>query len=313
MKRPHSATHNQRLINPQSNNFISPNYLPNFENYPQTNNYIKEEGFEEEMSLLQIAWNELGVTPEYRQVFINILKEANETEKNNIFIEEKNNMKKFRDSLLNLKKEIENREKNLAQLKKFNYLVQSIITNGEEVNSINQILQNVISLIKNLRINAVNIVKKIIKVNHIISYSTNSGKFNITKIKPEYSYDPRYLFKMKEDLKFLKNSALSTFIEMNNSSIDPFLTNCAPSNKGVKSSRIVIPIADDIMKLIIQSRYELLQETVLDNIEKNDKNNGIITNTKSMDFFELELLLILKVWIFSNLIIFIKKIIGAIP
>ena len=286
MKRPHSATHNHRLINPQANNFISPNYFPNFENYPQTNNYIKEEGFEEEMSLLQIAWNELGVTPEYRQVFINILKEANETEKNNIFIEEKNNMKKFRDSLLNLKKEIENREKNLAQLKKFNYLVQSIITNGEEVNSINQILQNVISLIKNLRINAVNIVKKIIKVNHIISYSTNSGKFNFIKIKPEYSYDPRYLFKMKEDLKFLKNSALSTFIEMNNSSIDPFLTNCAPSNKGAKSSKIVIPISDDIMKLIIQSRYELLQETVLDNIEKNDKNNGLITNTKSMDFFE---------------------------
>ena len=287
MKRPHSATHNHRLINPQGNNFISPNYLPNFENYPQTNNHIKEEGFEEEMSLLQIAWNELGVTPEYRQVFISILNEANESEKNNIFAEEKTNMKKFRDSLLNLKKEIENREKNLVQLKKFNFLVQSIITNGEEVNSINQILQNVISLIKNLRINAVNIVKKIIKVNHIISYNTNSGKFNINKIKPEYSYDPRYLFKMKEDLKFLKNSALSTFIEMNNSSIDPFLTNCAPNNKGVKSSRIVIPISDDIMKLIIQSRYELLQETVLDNIEKDNKNNGLITNTKSMDFFEL--------------------------
>ena len=287
MKRPHSATHNHRLINPQGNNFISPNYLPNFENYPQTNNHIKEEGFEEEMSLLQIAWNELGVTPEYRQVFINILNEANESEKNNIFAEEKTNMKKFRDSLLNLKKEIENREKNLVQLKKFNFLVQSIITNGEEVNSINQILQNVISLIKNLRINAVNIVKKIIKVNHIISYNTNSGKFNINKIKPEYSYDPRYLFKMKEDLKFLKNSALSTFIEMNNSSIDPFLTNCAPNNKGVKSSRIVIPISDDIMKLIIQSRYELLQETVLDNIEKDNKSNGLITNTKSMDFFEL--------------------------
>ena len=290
MKRPNSATHNQRLkyTNPQSKNFIPSNYLPNFENiYPSTNNYIKEEGFEEDMSLLQIAWNELGITQEYRQVFINILKEANELEKDNILSEEKNNIKKFKDSLLNLKKEIDNREKNLTQLKKLNFVVQNIINSGEEVNSINQILQNVMSLIKNLRINAVNIVKKIIKVNQTIAYYTSSGKFNINKLKPEYAFDSKYLFKMKNDLKFLKTSALSTFIEMNNSTADPFLTNCAPRNKGIKSTKIVIPIPDDIMKLIIQSRYELLQETVLDNIEKDNKDNlGIIFNTKSMDFFD---------------------------
>ena len=292
MKRPHSATHNPRYlyINPQAKNFIPPEALPNLDNYPQMIKFIKEEGFEEEISLLQLSWNELGITPEYRQVFINLLREANEVEKNNIFNEEKNNIKKFKDSLLGLKKEIENRENNLSQLKKFNFSVQNVISNGDEANSLNQILQNTIAIIKTLRINAINIVKKLIKVNKIIAYYTTSGKFNIKQLKPEYSFDPKYLYKMKEDLKFLKNSALNTFIEMNNSNIDAFLTNCAPSSKGVKEKKIVIPLPDDVMKMIIQCRYELLQETVLDNIEKDSANNGII-NTKSMDFFEMNSLL----------------------
>ena len=286
MNRPHSATHipPKLYIVDQKKNFISPTCLPNIEHISETNNIIKEEAFEEEISLLQLAWNELGITPEYRAMFINNLEEANDTEKNNIFIQEKNHIKKFMDSLLALKKEIENRENNITQLKKLNFFVQNIITNGEDINSINQILQNTITLIKNLRINAVNIVKKITKVNQLTTYYSASGKFNINRLKPEYAYDTRYLFKMKEDLKFLKNSALSTFIEMNNTIIDPFLTNCAPNPNGIKSNKREIPISDDIMKLIIQSRYELWQQTVLNKIEKESNEN---TNMKNSDNLEL--------------------------
>ena len=289
MKRPNSASHNPRIlyINPQQRVFIPPESLPNLDN----NQKNLDEIYEEEINLLQIAWNELGITKEYRQVFINLLKEANDSEKNNIFLEEKNNIKKFKDSLLSLKKEIENREKNLAQIKKYNFLILNNNTNNErDTNTINQILQNVISIIKSLRINAVNIVKKIIKVNQLIAYYTTSGKFNINKLKPEYAFDPRYLFKMKEDLKFLKNSALGNYIEMNNTKIDPFLTNCAPDINGKKGKKIEISISDDIMKLITQSRYYLLQETVKENIEKdkgnNNINNNININTKSLDFYE---------------------------
>jgi len=139
---------------------------------------------------------------------MNILEEASENERNNIITQEKNNFKKFRDALLNLKKEIENRENNLTQLKNSEYLIKNAMDDEQRANTINSILQNVISLIKNLRINAVNIVKKVIKVNQITGYYANSGKFNIYKIKSEYSYDPKYLFKMKSDLKFLRNSPL---------------------------------------------------------------------------------------------------------
>ena len=89
--------------------------------------------------------------------------------------------------------------------------------------------------------------------------------------------------------KFLKNSALSTFIEMNNTNIDPFLTNCAPVQNGIKSNKRVIPITDDIMKLITYSRYELLQETVLDNIEKDNKKIDSKINLKLSDSMDMKL------------------------
>ena len=117
---------------------------------------------------------------------MNILEEASEKERNNIITQEKNNLKKFRDALLNLKKEIENRENNLTQLKNSEYLIKNAMEDEKRANSINSILQNVISLIKNLRINAVNIVKKVIKVNQITAYYANTGKFNIYKINQEY-------------------------------------------------------------------------------------------------------------------------------
>ena len=283
MNRPYSATQVQRNINMSIQNkyFISPNYLPNVENVPKINNYLKEESYEEELGLLQLAWNELGITPEYRAIFINILQNSNETERINIFNQEKNSIKKFKDSLLTLKKEIENRESNLTKLKKINYLIQSIVGNGNEVNSINQIMQNAVSLIKNLRINAVNIVKKISKVNQLTTYYTFSKKFNMNKLNPEYAYDPQYLYKMKDDLKSLKNSTLSNFIEMNSTEIDPFLTCCDSNQFGNKGNKIVIPISDDIMKLIIESRYELLQETVFNNNDKD--NNGENFMFKSCD------------------------------
>ena len=129
MNRPHSASNIPRKLNMnnQKKIFITPNYLPNMENSPKMNNYLKEESYDEELGLLQLAWDELGITTEYRAVFINILRNANDIEKINIFNQEKNNIKKFKDSLVNLKKEIENRENNLTKLKKLNFMVQNMI------------------------------------------------------------------------------------------------------------------------------------------------------------------------------------------
>ena len=138
MKRPGSAKQSPKklYVGNQQKNHAAPKYLPNIMNY------MREDTLEEELSLLQLTWNELGITQEYRTVFLNILEEASESERNTIITQEKNNLKKFREILLNLKKEIENRENNLSQLKKSEYLIQSSLDNEQNANSINSILQN---------------------------------------------------------------------------------------------------------------------------------------------------------------------------
>ena len=277
MSRPRSANQGPKKIylgnksKDQQKNTNNPDSLPSI-HYKQPSNYdLKEDNFNEELYLLQSSWNELGITPEYRSVFINLAKRVSESERSDIFMQEKINLKKFRDALLNLKKEIVNRENNLTILRKLDKALETCINNESNTNSIDPILKDAINIIKTLRLNAVNIVSKIIKVNQISAYYSNSGKFDVSRIKPEYSYDPAYLFKMKNDLIFLKTSNLSTFIEMNNSEIDAFLTNCAPvSNKLGNNQKIKIPISDDLMKLITESRYALLQETVLANVDKDD-------------------------------------------
>ena len=306
MSRPHSASQRPKKIylgnkfQDKNKNINNPDYLPNIL-YKQQNNYdLKEESFDEELYLLQNSWNELGITPEYRTVFINLAKRVSEAERTDIFMQEKINLKKFKDSLLNLKKEIANRENNLLILRKLDKTMEAFISNENNSNSIDSILKDAINIIKTLRINAVNIVSKIIKVNQISAYYSNSGKFDVSRIKPEYSYEPTYLFKMKNDLFFLKTSTLSTFIEMNNSEIDAFLTNCAPApNKLESNQKVKIPISDDLMKLITESRYALLQETVLANVgeggmrnrkidlyyvENNRRNEGKFRNVEEEQF-----------------------------
>ena len=286
MSRPRSANQGPKKIylgnKPQDKNKIinNPDSLPSIHYKQQINNDLNEENFNEELYLLQSSWNELGITPEYRSVFINLAKKVSESERTDIFTQEKTNLKKFKDSLLNLKKEIANRENNLTILRKLDKTLEGCTNNENNSNSIDSILKDAINIIKTLRLNAVNIVSKIIKVNQISAYYSNSGKFDVSKIKPEYSYEPTYLFKMKNDLFFLKTSTLSTFIEMNNSEIDAFLTNCAPApGKLGSSQKMKIPISDDLMKLITESRYALLQETVLANVGEGDMVN------KKNDFY----------------------------
>ena len=276
MSRPNSANQGPKKIylgnksKEYNKNLVFPSPLPSIKKKEQYNDFI-DENFNEELSILESSWDELGITHEYRLAFINLVKIVSESERADILIQEKINLKKFRDALLHLKKEIANRENNLSALIQLNRKLDICINDENNVDSKDSILKEVINIIKNLRLNAVNIVSKIIKVNQISAYYSNSGKFDLSKIRPEYSYSPKYLYKMKDDLFFLKNSTLSKFIEMNNSEIDGFLTNCAPAqNRFNKNQKITIPISDDLMGLIIESRYSLLQETVLSNIDKDE-------------------------------------------
>ena len=283
MNRPRSATLGTKKMylgnksQDQNKYIIPPESLPNIQ-YKQQSSYYEllEDELKEELNLIKNSWEDLGIAHEYRITFINLIKKVNENERKDILMQEKLNLKKFRDGLLNLKKQIAHRENNLFLLKNVERNLENSLNVENNKKLIDKILQDAINIIKALRLSAINIVSKSLKVNQLLSYYSDSGKFNTNKIKMDYSYDPNYLSKMKEDLLFLKKSVLNLYIEMNNSEIDPFLTNCAPAPNSKSNNfdeKITIPISDDIMKLIIESRYSLLQNTVLSNINQNESLN----------------------------------------
>ena len=76
-------------------------------NNNSTNYYNDNEDF----IIIKNMWQDLGVTEDYKFEFICSLKDLNENQKKELLGQEKKNLKRFRDYLLKLSKEITNREK----------------------------------------------------------------------------------------------------------------------------------------------------------------------------------------------------------
>ena len=138
------------------------------------------------MLVITTLWDELGITEDYRYQFNKILKH-NIYDSKMLFFQEKENLQKFRTSLMKLKKEIFYRENNI---------------------------QSLVKIIKNLRLNAVNIVIYINRVRELGFYYYFQGKWDLTKLKEEYMYNNNYLLQMNEDLNFLKDSTLGKYIQL---------------------------------------------------------------------------------------------------
>ena len=245
----------------------------------------KDEMMNEELGLIQNMWDDLGVTKEYQNQFVKYLKNLNEEEKKEFFEFEKNNLKRLRECLLKLTKEISSREKKIEDLKKFDEILET--TYPDETQKINDsILLDIQNTIKNLRVNSVNIVNHTNKIREILTYNSHRGKFNLDKLNPEYLYNKNYLVKMKNDMNFLNNSYLSKYIDMSNGEPDPFLTNCSPcmddnSQRNNKNNhKINIPIGDELMKAIKKAKYSIMEDYMLFTLNKmnNSNNDSLVIN-----------------------------------
>ena len=237
---------------------------------------------EEEKNIVNSLWEELGITEEYKYNFNRILKSYNSYNTSVIFYQEKNNLEKFKTSLLKLKKEISSRETNITNLKK----IIKKLDEKEESNTNSDLINEIISIIKQLRLNAINIVIYINRVRELSFYYYFQGKFDLTKIKNEYIYDNNYLLQMNHDLNFLKNSSINNYINFGNSPCDAFLVNCSQLNENNNNNKIIIPISDDIKQLIEQSIFFIFQDKILDNIYlkkfmNSNKNNNFNSMKKS--------------------------------
>ena len=246
--------------NKRKNYKIAREYLPNL-NYTNKNivneNIQREDSLQKEICVLEQIWNELEITYQYREAFSIYLKKMKDEYKNNIIFQEKNNLKKYKKALVNFKKEISLREDNILLLKQYNNRLSTFNTNDQ----IKNIVDAVINLVKKLRINAINIVKEYSKIESISKNYSNLDKINKKIIKQDYSYDPNYIYKMQDDLLFLKESTLSKYFEMDNKFIDPFLTNFL--SIATDSNKNAVQNSDDILALINESRYSLIRKKIL--------------------------------------------------
>ena len=261
-------------ISSSSKNYPNINYclLPKLSeseksNIPKKNDYDYSEleessntDVKSELEALSSLWDELGITEDYKYHFNQIV-ESNIYNPKIMFYQEKENLQKFKTSLMKLKKEIKNRENNINNLIKKIKIIEA----QKEANQ--SILKEVINIIKNLRLNAMNIVIYINRVRELGFYYYFQGKWDLIKIKDEYLYNNNYLLQMNEDLNFIKNSCLNEYINFGNGNIDAFLTNCSQFNQEKKDDKkIIIPIADDLLELIEQSIFFVVQDQILDNI-----------------------------------------------
>ena len=265
--------------NVPSSNF--PSVDPNNRSKSAMNESVdyKLDSLNEEYSIIQKIWEDLGVTYKYQIQFDNYIRTVSESKLKNIFINEKNSLKRFGEALIKLGKEISSRENNIHSLQRY---VFSLVNSGnyfedeeDERNKRNRenTIMNIISLIKSLRLNSVNVVTHFLKVREISTYNNLVGKIDMKLINKDYNYDQKYLTKMKTDMDFLNEyPKLSKYFDMNNSEIDAFLTNFSPRNTSnysyskINSNKVKIPINEDLKKYINQCRYILLQEQFFDNM-----------------------------------------------
>ena len=251
----------------------------------------KGDSLNEEYSIIQKIWNNLGVTYRYQFLFDNYIKTCSGTKIKNIFLNEKNNLRRFGESLLKLSKEIISRENNIHSLRRYIFALINGMNYFEEEENENikknreKVIMNIISLIKSLRLNSVNAVTHFLKVREVVTYYTLIGKIDIKLISKEYKYDENYLIKMNNDMNFLNDyPQLSQYFDMNNSEIDAFLTNFAPNNSNntsyskINSNKVKIPVSDELKKAIAQCRYFLIQESFFNNMKLNPVNNEEIQN-----------------------------------
>ena len=83
-------------------------------------NTTKEGLIKKEMDILDQIWDELEIVFPYREAFYLYVNNMNDEYRNNIIIQEKNNLKKYKKTLINLQKEIGIREDNILLLKRYN-------------------------------------------------------------------------------------------------------------------------------------------------------------------------------------------------
>ena len=257
------------FIDNYSNDIYYQNFLPQIQT---SNNELEEKNNGDkiinEFELIQILWDDLGVSNEYKTKFEKFISNHNEKEIIQYLNFEKINLKKYKEIIIKLSKEIINRENNIKKLKEIDELIEK--NYKKEKKKLNEsIIKSIEKTINLLRITSVNIISYINKIQEFSSYKVIKGKYILNKMKNELLYDKNYLNKMIFDIEFIKNSNLIFYFDIiPDAKIDTFFT-FFDNN---------FPIGNDLLKGIFEAKYILMENKLLNEIYNEKKQ--IFSNNK---------------------------------
>ena len=173
--------------------------------------------FSQELFTIKQFWEDLGVSENFKKLFIKVSAEMDNSHIKNYFDLEIKHLKLLSDSLIKLEKDIKTRESTISFIKNIN---ENYISGQLS----KKIVQDTVLALKNLRVISINITNHSKKIREINSYYIYEGKFEIEKLAKSFNYNKDYLTKMRYEIDFLKNSAISKYFNFSSES-DPFLSN----------------------------------------------------------------------------------------
>jgi len=228
---------------------------------------------------LAYFWGELGVNYIHQSIFNKISNSLNKVKRENYFIYESNKLNDIFNIINSIINDINERENIIFQLQKNFY--ENIGYAFDDDNNFNydeETIQQIISILLDLRKYSFEIVNSIVLLRKEVSYDIIMNKYDINKI---LVYPNDYLIKMNNDLDFLIITPLNKYFNFSKS--DPFLIklNIVNSNTNNNLNNIyeLHEIKDENILAIINN-YDYL---VFDELINQEVNLMTMSSKDSFD------------------------------
>ena len=228
-------------------------------------NNINKNSQNDSLSELMDLYSSLKVSKEYLQCFNNVLLLLDKTYQSGFITNEIFKMRKIKNLIQKLNKNISTRDKLISLLKKYNnYLTLHI---NDDIH--NDTIKELKDVLSDIRIVSINIILGFLKIKKTTALDCLRGKFSIDNI---ITNERQYLNQMKEDLFFLKNSTIGNFFSINEN-IDTFLSNL----------KMEVPYDENVSMLIKKCEYFLIKKNIEIQMEEIRKEKEKMKNIQKND------------------------------
>ena len=287
-------------------------YNPDYKDIQKNHNYIdyickEDEEISDEYYFIKELWEKLGVTENYINNFELLLnnKYKNRDEILEMLKGEKKQMKQFRIEFMKVLSEINKRESKIKDLKDFIKIYGIILKKEKKYKNLDDVKlkevrevemankerteDDIHECLKSLRLRTINTFNAIQKFKkNYEHYFFN--KIDLEYLEEKYGYNPYYLNKLKNDLDFLKDSAINCLYHFSENGGDPFLlciSDLCGNVNDIKKYRQV-RISEEVLTVVKKYMFYLEQEDVFSMTRKRiGKNNNNIKNYNSYNNYNM--------------------------